>query len=167
MSLFAKEARARGKFVITNFANGYKHLRFMSVRDLYLLLVDIMVVSEYQNHSDEEIKKVYDGMGEEYMKKKLKERAMLRKKYPYIPNNGRATEFWLGGDEFHAYFYSRLAMSNFSGEFKDFNVLLHQVRHFNLQGVFATQELDDLDKKFRTLANYEIETFDWLGGIIM
>jgi len=107
-----------------------------------------MVISEYQNYADTEIDDVYAGMGKKYMTKKRRERAILRVKFPYIPFNGEITELFLGGDEWHAYFYSRNAMSNFAGDNRDFNITLHQARHFNLQGVFATQELDDLDKKF-------------------
>lgn len=167
LSLLAREARHIGKFIITNFSNGYNHLRFSSLKDFQLLLNDIMVISEYQNYGDDEIDEVYAGMGKKYMTKKRRERAILRVKYPYIPFNGEITEFFLGGDEWHAYFYSRNAMSNFAGENRDFNITLHQARHFNLQGVFATQELDDLDKKFRTLATYEIETYEKLGGALM
>ncbi len=126
-----------------------------------------MIISEYQNHSDTEIMEVYDGMGDKYIKNKKKERDMIRRKYPYIPFNWRITEFFLAGDEWHAYFFARAAMSNFSGDAKGFNTSLHQVRHFNVRGIFATQEIDDLDKKFRTLATYEIDTYDKLWGAFM
>lgn len=167
LTLLAKEASKVWKFIITNFSNWYNNLRFSSKNDFWRLVNDIMIISEYQNYNDDEILEVYEGMWKEFIMKKIKEREFIRRKYPFIPYNTYPTEFFIWGDEWHAYFFSREAMSNFTGESKDWNITLHQIRHFNAQWVFATQEIEDLDKKFRTLATYEIDTYDKLKWILV
>lgn len=167
LALLCKEAQKIDKFVISNFANWYNQLRFSSLQDFQNILNDIMIISEYQNFDDQQIIEIYGDFWKEKLKEKIQERKNIRKKYWYIPYNWRFTEFFIAGDEFHAYFYSRDAMSNFSGKKKQLNITLHQVRHFNVQGAFATQEIDELDKKFRNLANFEIATYSKLGDIIL
>lgn len=149
----------KNKFVISNYYYWKAFLNFSSVNDLRLLINDLLYLWEYQNHTDNEIKEIYKNYGNWFLKEIEKKRKEFRKKYKYIPyNNKYVCNFVLLWDEFHQYFYSRDALVNFKWDNKDFLTTLHQVRHYNVFCALATQDLEDLDLKFRKLASYEIDT---------
>lgn len=147
------------KFILSNFYYWKSFLNFSSVNDLRLLINDLLFLWEYQNHSDSEIIEIYKNYWKDFLKEEQKKRKEFRKKYKYIPyNNKYVCNFVMLWDEFHQYFYSRDALINFKWENKDFLTTLHQVRHYNVFCALATQDLEDLDLKFRKLASYEIDT---------
>lgn len=149
------------KFVISNFYYWKAFLNFSSKKDFLLLVSDLLFLWELQNYNDEEFNLYYKNYPEEWRKAMLNKRKEFRKKFKYIPFNWYVCNFILLGDEFHQYFTNREAMSNFTGENKRFLTSLHQVRHFNTLMALATQDIEDLDLKFRKLASYEIDTLHY------
>lgn len=121
----------------------------------------MLLLGEYQNFTSEEAKRIEEKFPDYFSED---ERNAL-KKYKWIPSGGKNhCDFILEGDEFHQYLYSRNSMSNFSGERGDKLLqTMHQVRHYNLLCILATQDLDDLDNKLRKLASYEIEANNYFG----
>lgn len=150
---------------IGNFWTWYTHIRFNSMNDLINLLLDIQELSEYQNYDIEDIKIIYKAEWLNAINNKLESRKKLNK-YKHIPHDGYYTKFLWCCDEFQNLFFSRNALSNFSGANKVLLKLLHQVRHMNSLFVFATQNADELDIKFRRLSTFYVNTWrkanDWL-----
>ena len=163
MTQIAKDSQESGRFVLWNFYNWYNFIKWNSLEDLRLLLYDVWLLGEYQNFSDEELKKLYIQDWNETYKEKKKQRQYLRKKYKYIPYNGYHNNFLILGDEFQNYMFNRGAMSNFSWDNKNLLKLFHQVRHFNSLLILWTQESDELDVKFRRLSTFYINTGEKLN----
>lgn len=158
MSLLWLTAYNFWKFIISNYYFWKSFLNFSSKKDFALLVNDLLFLWEVQNFSDDDFLKYYENYPKEFIKKELQKRKDFKKKYKYIPTNWFVCNFMVLCDEFHQYFHNREHMSNFSWENKDFLTTLHQVRHYNTLMVLSTQDIGDLDLKFRKLASYEIET---------
>jgi len=152
---------------ISNFYSWYTHIRFNSLDDLINLLLDIQKLSEYQNYDENEVKHIYSWEWNEVLNKKLENIKEL-KKYKNIPKDWYYTKFLWTCDEFQNLFFSRSALSNFSWGNKILLKLLHQVRHMNSLFIFATQNADELDIKFRRLSTFYVNTWsnlwDWFFG---
>jgi hypothetical protein len=161
LSQIWKTAFENKKFVISNFYLGYSFLNFSSKKDFLFLVNDLLFLGEIQNYSDEDFLLYYKNYWKDFINEWLKRRKEFRKKYKYIPCNWYVCNFVVLCDEFHQYFSNREHMVNFSWENKEFLTSLHQVRHFNTLMVLATQDIEDLDLKFRKLASYEIDTLQF------
>lgn len=149
-------------FVLSNYYNGYSFISWSSFADFVNILDDLLLLGEYQNFNNTEAKEIQEKFPNYFSED---ERNSM-KKYKYIPSSGKHCDFIMEGDEFHQYLYSRNSMSNFGGD--DGEKLLqtmHQVRHYNLLCILATQDLDDLDNKLRKLASYEIDTLNFFGVV--
>lgn len=158
------QKQANNYILISNFYTGYTHIRFNSMQDLINLLLDIQKLSEYQNYSIEELKVIYWRENGEALSRKLANYEEL-KQYKNIPKDGYYTKFLWTCDEFQNLFFSRNSLSNFSWWNKVLLKLLHQVRHMNSLFIFATQNADELDIKFRRLSTFYVNTWskfsDW------
>jgi len=161
-----KESIEKWYFVLSNFYSWHTFQRWNSLNDLRNLLYDIWLIWEYQNFTDEDIRIMYLWEWKKSIAKKMRERKKIRKLYKFIPASGFYNKFLITCDEFQNLFFSRGAMSNFSGENEDFLKLLHQVRHYNTLMIFATQEASELDVKFRRLSSYYIRVFDKINELI-
>lgn len=164
LTKFAESVKDRA-FVCANYYYGRNFCAWSSKADLSRLMDDLLKLGEMQNFSKDErreIRKQFPMFPNE------KEITAFKKKYRHINiDDGYHYDFFLPADEFHQYFINRDAMMNFTGEMgKRFNQTLHQVRHFNVLCALATQEIDILDLKFRQLAGYEIDTIEYLGGLV-
>lgn len=145
--------------VISNYYSWYTHIRFNSVDDMINLLLDVQELSEYQNYSAEEIKEYYKAESKEIIQKKLDSNKKLSK-FKNIPKDWYYTKFLWTCDEFQNLFFSRNSLSNFNWKNSILLKLFHQVRHMNSLLIFATQNADELDLKFRRLATYYVNTWD-------
>lgn len=150
LTKFAESVRNRA-FVCANFFYGHNFCPWSSKADLSRLLDDLLFLGEMQNFSKDERKAIRSQFPNFPTEKAISE---FKKKYKHIDvDTGYHYDFFVPGDEFHQYFINRDAMQNFTGEMgKRFNQTLHQVRHFNVLCALATQEIENLDLKFRQLA---------------
>ncbi len=152
---------AKNYIIISNFFSWYTDVRFNSMDDLINLLQDIEKLSMYQNFDFSQLKNIYSWENKEIIEKKQAIRLNINK-YKNIPNNWYYTKFLWTCDEFQNLFFSRNSLSNFSGWNKVLLQLLHQVRHMNSLFIFATQNADELDIKFRRLATFYVNTWSKL-----
>lgn len=166
MSQLAKDSQSIWRFVLSNFYNWYSFIKWNSLEDLKNLLYDVWLLWEYQNFTDEELKRIYQQDGKDNLKEKIKQRKEIKKKYKNIPCNWFYNSFLILWDEFQNYMFNRGAMSNFSWENKNLLKLFHQVRHFNSLCVLWTQESDELDVKFRRLSTFYINTLEKINWLI-
>lgn len=166
MTTLAKERKARQTFVLSNFWNWYTNIFWSSLLDLQNLLEDLLLLWEFQNFTDEDIKRMYMPMKNNIYKEKMEIRKNIKKQYKNIPFDWYFCNFLILWDEFQNYFYNREAMRNFTGDKKRFLTLLHQVRHFNSLLIFWTQNASELDVKFRKLSSLYVNTFEKLNNLI-
>lgn len=155
---------AKNYIIISNFFSWYTDIRFNSMDDLINLLTDIEKLSMYQNYSIEELNIVYKQESLHILNEKKSIRLNIKNKYKNIPSDWYYTKFLWTCDEFQNLFFSRNSLSNFSWWNKILLQLLHQVRHMNSLFIFATQNADELDIKFRRLATFYVNTwskFKW------
>ena len=155
------QKNSKNYIVLSNFYSGYTNLRWNSLQDLTLLLQDVWKLSEYQNFSLEQLKHYYKDNIEQLNEKVANWHEM--KKYKNLPCNWYYTKFLFTCDEFQNLFFNRNSLANFSGNNKILLKLLHQIRHLNSLMIFATQNADELDLKFRRLSTYYINTYDMLN----
>lgn len=150
--------------VMSNWHNGYTDVFYSSKYDFIMLQKEIYLLALHCNFSFEEkiqIEKAFNWYFD------FDEETKKFKKYiDKIKASGITIHNVTGWDEFHQYFHSRMAMSNFSKlDGQELLGQLHQTRHSKQTIILASQDTDALDLDFRQIAELEIEVKEWCAGI--
>lgn len=103
----SKEARENGRFVLSNFYNGYSFCRWNTKKDLRHVLGDLLALGEMQNYSIDDVEEIYAGEGTKRVKEKKRHILSMRRRFPNLPTGGFACRFFIAGDEMQNIFFSR------------------------------------------------------------
>ena len=142
--------------IMSNWFNNYTDIFYSSKEDFMNIQKEIYLLAMHTNFSPEEKREVENAF------KWYFNFTNETKKFKHLID--KIKEQWIKvhnvtcGDEFHQYFHSRLAMSNFAKE--EGQTLLwriHQTRHSHQTLVLATQDTDGLDLDFRQISDMEID----------
>lgn len=165
MTRFMRDAKNEiwNIMIMSNWYNNYTDVFYSSKKDFINLQKEIYLLALHTNFSIDEKMEIEKAFGWYF---NFDEET--RKFKPLIQ---KIKKLWIkvhnvtGGDEFHQYFHSRMAMSNFAKEEgQDLLGMMHQTRHSKQTLLLASQDTDALDLDFRQIADLEIEVKEWLFG---
>lgn len=167
LTLLCQEAKKAWMIILSNFYNSSEDVRWNSAKDLILLMQDMWMLGEYQNYTQEDVRKMYESEGKKRVEEKINMMKKIAKKYPNIPHGWFVTKLFLAGDEIQNIFFNRNSMENFAGDRKGLLKLLHQIRHFNTLCAFALTDRDEIDRKFKRISSHYVSIGESINGLLM